>query len=136
MFLTIIDELFNIVETQKKAVIADIAKKLEIPASSVTKIGRYLEQLGFVVIDYKNIKGPQIIYLRSPELEFKQIDETELINKLKFYKNLKDVRSANKLIYDLFNYLKRKDDLETKNIYNNVRKYYVNNFMNEVNICQ
>ncbi|MBD3203273.1 hypothetical protein GF327_03195 [Candidatus Woesearchaeota archaeon] len=129
MFLTIIDDLFKIIETEKKVNISLTAKKLNVSAQTVTKIARYLEKLGFVIIDYKNIKGPSIIYQRGPEFEFEHIDEVELINKLKFYKNLKDVSSANKLIYDLYKYLKRKDDQETKKVYKNVRKYYIENFM-------
>ena len=132
MFLTKIDSLFDIIEKEKKAYIHDLAKKLQIPAASVTKIARYLEQLGFVLIDYKNVKGPMIKYLRSPEPEFKHLDEAELINKLKFYKSFNNIKAANKLIYDLYKFLRHRDDAETKKIYLNVRKYHVENFMKNV----
>lgn len=129
MFLTKIDTLFDIVEQKKKAYVHSLAKELDIPASSVVKIARYLEQLGFVSLDYKDIKGAAIKYLKTPEPEFKHVDETELINKLKFFKSFQNVKAANKLIYDLYRYLKHRDDAETKEVYVNVRKYYVENFM-------
>ncbi|MBN2459934.1 Flp pilus assembly complex ATPase component TadA [Candidatus Woesearchaeota archaeon] len=129
MFLTKIDNLFSIVEEKKHVSILSLAKALDIPVSSVTKISRYLEQLGLVDIDYKNIQGPTIKYLSSPEPEFKNVDETELINKLKFFKSFQNVKAANKLIYDLYRYLRHRDDEETKATYLNVRKYYLANFM-------
>ncbi|KYK24392.1 hypothetical protein AYK26_06860 [Euryarchaeota archaeon SM23-78] len=132
MFLTKIDGLFDIVENKKKAYVLDLAKSLEIPMSSVTKIARYLEQLGFVAIDYKNVKGPMIRYVSSPEPQFKHVEETELINKLKFYKSFQNIKAANKLIYDLYRYAGHRDDSDIKKIYLNVRKYYVENFMKSV----
>jgi archaeal flagellar protein FlaI len=129
MFLTKIDTLFEIVEQNKKASVSELAKTLGIPVASVTKIARYLEQLGLVELDYKNVAGATVRYLTSPEPEFKHVDETELINKLKFFKSFQNVKAANKLIYDLYKYLKHRDDNETNQIYLNVRKYYIENFM-------
>ena len=102
MFVTKIDELFTIIEKEKKVKILSVSKELNVSVSNITKIARYLEQLGFVTIDYKAIEGPKIIYVKSPEIDIENLDEAELINKLKFFKSLKDVRSANKLIYDLY----------------------------------
>jgi archaeal flagellar protein FlaI len=132
LLLTKIDTIFTHIEEHKKLAIVDAVRKYKIPASSVTKIGRYLEQLGLARIDYKNIKGPTLIYLKSPELASMQIDEAEIINKLKFFKSQKDIKSANRLIYDLFQYLKKRDDPETRRIYTNIREYYASNFMHEV----
>jgi flagellar protein FlaI len=129
MFLTKIDTLFDTVEEKKTVTVLSLAKALEIPAASVTRIARYLEQLGLVEIDYKTLQGPSIKYLKSPEPEFKNVDEVELINKLKFFKSFQNIKAANKLIYDLYRYLRHRDDEETKNIYLNVRKYYLANFM-------
>jgi len=129
MFLTKIDSLFSAVEQNKSVFVHHMAKELGIPANSVTKIARYLEQLGFVELDYTNVHGVAIKFLKSPEPEFKHLDETELINKLKFFKSFQNVKGANKLIYDLYKYLKHKEDTETNQIYANVRKYYIENFM-------
>lgn len=96
MFLTKIDTLFDIVEQKKKAYVLSLAKELGIPSSSVIKIARYLEQLGFVELDYKNVKGAAIKYLKTPEPEFKHVDETELVNKFKFFKSFQNVKAANK----------------------------------------
>jgi flagellar protein FlaI len=132
LFLTIIDQLFKDIETNKKVKITAEAKKLDVSVSQVTKIARYLEKIGLVVIDYKNIGGPVINYVRSLDLEVEHIDESELINKLKFYKNLKDVRSANKLMYDLYKHLKKNQNEESQKVYKKIRKYYTNNFMEGV----
>ena len=129
--MTKIDSLFQLVENKQKVFLVDAAKELGISVASITKIARYLEQLDLFVIDYKNIKGPVIKFLKAPELEFEHIDETEIINKLKFYKSLQDVKSANKLLYDTYRYLKRRDDLEAREIYSDVHKYYVDNFLKE-----
>ncbi len=129
--MTKIDTLFSIIESKKRVLILDLAKDLGMPASSITRIARYLEQLDLVVVDYKNIKGPAIKYLKSPELGFEHIDETEIINKLKFYKSLQDIKAANKLIYDLYRYLKRRDDPEVRAVYENVHKYYISNFLKD-----
>jgi len=129
--MTKIDSLFQLVENKQKVFLVDAAKELGISVASITKIARYLEQLDLFIIDYKNIKGPVIKFLKAPELEFEHIDETEIINKLKFYKSLQDVKSANKLLYDTYRYLKRRDDLEAREIYSDVHKYYVDNFLKE-----
>jgi archaeal flagellar protein FlaI len=127
--LTKIDALFKAVETHREVYLLDITKQLNVPISSATKIVRYLEQLGLVSLDYKHIKGPIIKYLRSMELEFEKIDKDEFINKLKFFKSLQDVKAANKLIYDLYKYVKIKGDEGDKEIFKKVHDYYLNNFL-------
>jgi flagellar protein FlaI len=129
VFLTKIDTFFEIVKQNKKVSVLELSKQLSIPITSITRIARYLEQLGFVTLDYTNILGPVIKYVKSPDPKFKHVDEIELINKLKFYKSFQKVQEANKLIYDLYQYLKHRDDDETKKIFTNVRNYYVENFM-------
>ncbi len=130
MFTTKLDSLFELIEKKMHISIRSAAKELGIPATSVTKIARYLEQLGFVSINYKSVVGPEIVHLKSPQPEFGGIDETELINKLKYYKSFNDVASANKLLYDLYRYLLEKDDEETKEIYVKVLKFHRATFSN------
>lgn len=129
---TKIDSLFKIIEEKKQVFILEIAKELEIPNTSVTKIARYLEQAGLVDIDYKHIKGPVIKYIKSPEADFKNQTETDLINKLKFYKSFRDIESANKLVIKLYNSLIHKGDEETRKTYEKVHKFYTDNFMKQL----
>jgi len=129
LFLTKIDVLFSRIESERKVSVLRLAKSNKMSVSTVTKIARYLEQLGLVSVNYKTIRGPMITYIHSPELEFADINETELINKLKFYKSFNDIQSANKLIYDLYRYVKHRNDEDARKIYQAVQKYHVNNFM-------
>ena len=131
MTSTKIDNLFKSIETNKKVYILEEAKRLEIPPASVTKIARYLEQLGFVQIDYKNIKGSAIIYIKGPELPFKQASESDIMDKLKFFKSVEDVVSANKYVYNLYDYARKIDDKHYWELYTKARKFYMDNFINK-----
>lgn len=128
MFFTKIDSFFDIVARDKRIVLGDLAKQLGLPKTTTIKIGRYLEQLGYVLIDYKHVKGPAVTYKKSPEKDFASINEHELINKMKFFKSSNDVKSANRLIYDLYKYAKARGSEEME-VYTKVRKYYLKNFL-------
>ncbi len=133
MFLTIVDSLFEILEKEKRVYIQAAVKRLNTTVAHITRIAHYLEQLGLITVDYSNVKGPLMHYLKSPELGDAQIDENELINKLKLYKSLKDIKSANKLVYDVYNYVNRTQDTEAQKIYLKIRDYLVENFMDHLN---
>jgi len=110
----------------------EAAKELDIPNTSVTKIARYFEQAGLVDVDYKHLKGPKIKFLKTPDSDFKNQTETDLINKMKFYKSFRDIESANKLILKLYNIVVHKGDDESKKIYKAVHKFYTDNFMKQL----
>lgn len=131
MASTKIDELFRSIEKNKRVFVLEESKRLGIPASSVIRIARYLEQLGFVELDFKNIKGAAIKYIRSPEVPFKHTDESDLIDKLKFYKGVEDIESANKLVYSFYEHAKKADDKKVWDVYTKVRKYYLDNFISK-----
>lgn len=129
MFTTKVDNLFNIIEERQKVKLLTVAKELDLPVQSATKIARYFEQNGLVQLDYKNIKGPLVIFKKSPTHEFKQASESELINKLKFFKSFNNIEAANKLIYDYYQYFKSREDEESKKVYVSLRDYYAKNFI-------
>lgn len=128
---TKIDELFKSIEKNKRVFTTEEAKKLEIPVASVSRIARYLEQLGLVELDFKNIKGPSIKYLKSPQIPFRNVTDEQIIEKLEFYKSVEDIKSVNKLVYNFYEYAKNVDDKETWEIYRRVREYYMKNFINK-----
>jgi archaeal flagellar protein FlaI len=132
LIVTKIDQLFSLVQSKKEVPIYEAAKALTIPFSSVTKISRYLEQLDLVAIEYKSIKGPEIRFIKAPEAEFYELDELELINKLKFFKSVQDIKSANKLIYSLYKYMMRRGDEQGWKIYAKVQQYYTDNLMKKL----
>jgi len=126
---TKIDALFQSVQIYKKIFVAEEAKKLSLPASSIIKMARYLEQLGFVEIDFRNIKGTTIIYKKSPEHPFMYASESEILDKLKFFKGLEDTEAAGKYLYNLYDYARKVDEPEFWTIYTNARTYYMVNFI-------
>jgi len=130
--LTKIDTLFKTVEQSKSVLVSELVKKLNITHASVTKISRYLEQIGLVDIDYKNLKGPVVKFVKGLDSEFKLNNETEIINKLKFFKSFQDIASANTLVSDLYKQAMNKDDEDLKRLYASVYKYYSTNFMKKV----
>ena len=127
--MTNVDIIFQTIERDKRVYVLELAKKLNMPASNLIKILRYLEQLELVQINFKDLKGPYVKYLKSPELEFDAINSEEVISKLKFYKGVKDLKSANKLIYDLYRYIQRRNDQESKVIYETIHSYYAQTFL-------
>jgi hypothetical protein len=132
VIITNIDTVFYTVEESKIISVAKLSKQINAGSGSVLKIVRYLEQLGLVEVDYKHIDGPVVKFLKELEHEFADLDEAELINKLKFFKSTEDIQSANNLLYNLYKYLKDRDDVD-KEIYANVRKYYMENFFDKLN---
>ncbi|HLP79230.1 MAG TPA: type II/IV secretion system ATPase subunit [Acidobacteriota bacterium] len=132
VFLTKVDTIFDTVQEEKKSLCGDLAKKADMPVGSVVRIARYLEQLGLVEVDRNNILGTSIKFIKTPEPLFLDIDESEIINKLKFYKSFQNIQAANKLIYDIYNYLQHRDDSDMKKIYVEARKYYMDNFIKDV----
>jgi flagellar protein FlaI len=128
---TKIDELFKSIEKNKRVFSTEEARRLDIPVASVAKISRYLEQLGLVELDFKNIKGPSIKYLKSPQIPFKDVTAAQIIEKLDFYKSVEDIKSVNRLIYNFYEYAKNVDDKDTWEIYKNIRAYYMSNFINK-----
>jgi archaeal flagellar protein FlaI len=132
LLVTKVDELFNVIGSKKRVPIAVAVEILGIPYSNVTKIARYLEQLGLISINYKNVAGPELRFIKNPEAEFGELDEVEIIDKLKFFNSDQDIKSANKLIYDLYNYLTRQGDDSGWEIYSKVQKYYTDNFMKKL----
>jgi archaeal flagellar protein FlaI len=129
MFYTSIDRLFRLVESNKVISIRDISTSLNMPTSSVTKIARYLEKLDILIIDYKNLKGPILKFLKHPDHDFRNFNEQDLIKKLKFLKSFDEVKSANRLLYDLYRYTVKRNDDETKKVYTKIRNYYAKHFM-------
>jgi archaeal flagellar protein FlaI len=128
---TKIDELFKVIEKSKKVFVTEEARNLNIPVTSVSRIARYFEQLGLVELDFKNIKGPSIIYIKSPQIPFRNVTDTQIIEKLDFYKSVEDIKSVNKLVYNFYEYAKNVDDQNTWEIYRKVREYYMKTFINK-----
>jgi len=129
LLTTKIDTLFDIVQTKKRVLLLEVVKQTALPLSTTTKIFRYLEELGFVTINYQNIQGPLIKYVKSPGHEFKRLSEGEIIQKLKNFMYQNDVKSANKLLYDLYNFIKDKHDETLAHMYNNIHTYFTKNFL-------
>jgi archaeal flagellar protein FlaI len=124
-----VDRFFDEVRQHKQGPLLTLAKQANVPYIAATKIAHYLEDSGLVRVSYTQVTGPHVEFLKDPEMPFDQLDEAEIIDKLKFYKGVKDIRAANKLVMDLFNVYKRLEDPSTKQLYEKVRQYYVENFM-------
>ena len=125
MTKTKIDDLFKSVEQNKKVFTHREAKRLEIPIESVNRIARYLEKLGLVELDFKHLNGPAINYVKSPEHPFRNVSFVEIVNKLKFYKSIDDIDSANKLVYSLYEHAKKVDEKHITNIYQKVKNLHL-----------
>jgi len=123
-----VDILFTEIRSKKVGSLSQIAKKTNVPFDAATKIAHYLEESGLVRLQYE-ITGPIITFLKDPDVPFEQIVEAEILDKLKFYKGIKDLRAANKLVMDLFNCCTSLKDPETTRVYELARQYYVENFM-------
>lgn len=131
MLTTNADVIYEAIKQRKKAPLREIAKEADIPLPAATKIAHYLEQSNLIKLTFAHIPGPQAEFLKEPEVEFGNLDEEEIIKRLKFYRGVGDIKSANKLVMALYNYYLRIGDEEIRQIYEPVREYYTKNFVQE-----
>lgn len=132
LLATNIDKVFENIKKARKVTVGQLAKDLTMEPAVVTKICRYLELSELLSINFQHLGSPLVTFVQEPHVPFDDMDETELINRMKFYKSTQDVKSANKLVMDLYNYVKRLKDPDATDVYNKVLDYYEKHFLKDV----
>lgn len=131
MLVTKVDDVFNAVKDEGTVPLFDLAKALDTDRKVLSKIAHYLQDAGLISLTYANVKGPTLSYVKDPDTGFTDVDQEALLNKLKFYDNINDLRSANKLLMDVYEYYRRVQDVQTRRLYRKVRGYYEEHFLQE-----
>ncbi len=131
MLETTVDTVFSTVKDEGSISVFDLADQLDTPRHVIAKIGQYLQDAGLVDLSYVNVKGPTLEYISDPPTGFEHAETEDIIEKLKFYNNVNNLTAANNLVRGLFEYYRRVQDDETKAMYQDVRAYYEEHFMQE-----